>query len=253
VELTAGLRRDDFDTSGAATTGRGGAAWLLDGGRTKLRATYGTGFNAPTPDERYGEPPYLLPNPSIRPERSRGWDAGVDQKFLQGTVALEATYFENRFRDLLEDEISNPVTYAGQEVNVDRARTRGVEIGLDARLGGLLHARAAYTYLEAWDESAGQRLIQRPRHTLDGGVDRRLTGKWTAGAGVRLVADRVDGAYGPTPLAGYTTVRAYTSYRILPDLLLKVRIENLLDRKYQDVAGYPALPLGVYGGAEFKF
>ena len=253
VELTAGLRRDDFNTAGAATTGRAGAAWVLKGGLTKLRATYGTGFNAPTPDERYGEPPYLIPNPGIRPERSRGWDAGLDRTILEGRVTLEATWFGNRFRDLLEDEITNPVTYAGQEVNVDRARTSGVELGLGARPSPLLTLRAAYTYLEAWDESAGQRLIQRPRHTLDAGAERRLTRGWLAGAGVHLVSDRVDGAYAPSPLPGYATVRLYTSWAIRRNLVAKLRVENLLNRRYQEVAGYPALPLGVYAGTEWRF
>jgi vitamin B12 transporter len=251
--FTAGLRRDDFDTAGAATTWRAGATWLLNKGATRLRGTYGTGFNAPTPDERYGEPPYLLPNPGIRPERSQGWDAGIDQRLFNGAATFEATYFQNQFHDLLEDEITNPVTYAGEEINVDRAETRGVELGLSGSPAPQVTVHGSYTYLEAWDETTGERLIQRPRHTFDAGAERRLTRKWLAGAGVRLVTDRVDGVYAPAPLPGYTTVRAYTSYAIRPNLTAKLRVENLLNRKFQDVAGYPALPFAVYAGTDWKF
>ena len=253
LELTAGLRRDDFDTFGAATTGRAGVAYVPDGGATKLHATYGTGFNAPTPDEVYGEPPYLLPNPALRPERSRGWDAGVDHRFLAGRVGVEATYFENRFRDLLQDEIADPTTYAGQEVNVDRATTRGVETGLSAKLTERVSVRASYTYLEARDDTAGERLIERPRHVLDAGVEDRITRQWLAGAGVHLVADRVDGAYAPEPLPGYSRFRLYASYEATRKLSLKLRVENVFDRNYQDVVGYPALPFAVYGGAEWRY
>jgi len=32
-----------------------------------------------------------------------------------------------------------------------------------------------------------------------------------------------------------------------------MRVENLLDRKYQEIAGYPALPRGAYGSVEWRF
>jgi vitamin B12 transporter len=253
LELTVGLRRDDFTTVGAATTGRVGAAYVLDGGATKLHATYGTGFNAPTPDERYGEPPYLLPNPGLRPERSRGWDYGVDQRFPGGGLTASATVFENKFRDLLEDEITNPITYAGQEVNVDSATTRGVEAGVAAKLTKRVSVRAGYTYLDAADDTTGGRLIERPRHVLDAGLECQITKDWLAGGGLHLVADRVDGAYAPEPLGGYTTARVYTSYALTRDVLLKLRVENLLNRSYQEVVGYPALPFAVYSGLEWRY
>jgi vitamin B12 transporter len=251
-ELTAGLRHDHFDTAGDVTTWRTGVAYIPVK-NTKLRATYGTGFNAPTPSDRYGLPPYLLANPAVRPEESRGWDLGIDQTLLDGGLTLSGTYFENRFHDLLEYEVENPVTYAGQEVNVDRATTRGVELEANAKLGSVATARAGYTYLDALDKVTDIRLIRQPRHTLDGGVETQITRQWQMGAGVRLVADRLDGAYAPVPLGGYTTFRLYTRYMLRPNLFLKVRIENALNRSYQEVAGYPALPRAVYGSVEYRF
>jgi len=252
LELTAGLRYDHFDTAGEATTWHAGAAYRL-GKDTKLRATYGTGFNAPTPADRYGLPPYLLPNPGIFPEKSRGWDVGLDQTVLDGRITLGVTYFENRFRDLLEYQVENPVTYAGSEVNVDRATTSGIELQTNAKLISVFTMSAGYTYLQAVDDVTETRLIRRPRHALDASLDAQVTRKWLIGAAAHLVADRVDGAFTSSPLGGYTTFRLYTSYAIRPDLILKMRIENLLDRKYQEVAGYPALPRGAYGNVEWRF
>jgi vitamin B12 transporter len=254
VELTAGLRRDDFNTAGSATTGRVGAAYLANGGATKLRATYGTGFNVPSPDERFGDPPYLIPNPGIRPERSRGWDAGFDQQWLKGTVTFSATYFENQYRDLLAEDFTDPIDFIGQEINVDRATTRGVEVGASTKLADLFTARVSYAYLDAQDDTTGARLIERPRHTFDGDLERQFTHSWLVGAGVHLIADRVDElADGPGPLGGYAAVRLFTSYSFRHNLAVKLRIENLFDRSYQEVAGYPALPLAFYGSTEWKF
>ena len=73
------------------------------------------------------------------------------------------------------------------------------------------------------------------------------------GAGVHLIADRFDGIYAPAQLGGYTTLRVYSQFMVRPNLLLKLRVENALDRAYQEVAGYPALPRGIYGGVEWRF
>jgi vitamin B12 transporter len=251
IELTAGLRHDHFDTAGGATTWRTGLAYLPAKG-TKLRATYGTGFNAPTPSDRYGEPPYILPNPAVQPERSRGWDAGIDQTLFSGGLTLSGTVFANRFTDLLEYEIANPVTYAGEEVNVDRASTSGAEFEAGGRIGSVT-LRAGYTYLQALDDTGDVRLIRRPRHTFDGGAEDRIGRQWLLGAGVHLVADRLDGAYTPAPLGGYTTARLIAQFEARRGLYLRIRLENALNRTYQEVAGYPALPRAVYGSVEQRF
>ena len=70
---------------------------------------------------------------------------------------------------------------------------------------------------------------------------------------LRVLVAPVDGVYTLTPLPGYTAVRVHASYVLGPNLLVKVRVENLLNRAYQETAGYPALPRGVYGGLEWKF
>ncbi len=251
-EFTAGLRYDQLETATDALTWRAGAAWRL-GKNTKLRGTWGTGFDAPTPADRYGLPPFFLPNPGIAPEKSRGWDMGVDQTFLNGRAALGVTFFGNQFLDLLEYEVEDPVTYAGEEVNVGHATTRGVELQANAKPAPGITLQGGYTYLQAVDDLTETRLIRRPRHNFDAGLDVQVTRKWLIGAGAHLVADRIDGAYAPSPLGGYTTFRLYTSLAIRPDLILRLRVENLFDRKYQEVAGYPALPREVQGGVEWRF
>ena len=240
------VRHDHFDTAGgAATEAALGAAYRA--GATKLRATYGTGFNAPTPTDRYGLLPSTLPNPAVRPETSRGRDAGIDQGLLDGRATVSATFFENRFRDLLEYEVVDPISFAGSEVNVDRATTRGVELAASAKINSVFAMHGGYTYLDAWDDVTGTRLIRRPRHTLDLDLQAHVSRDWLFGTGMHLVTDRLDGAFVPAPLAGYTTVRIYASYAIRPHLLLKLRVEKIsLDRNYEEVTGYPALPRAFY-------
>jgi vitamin B12 transporter len=250
ITLTGGVRHDDFRSVGGATTGRAGLAWLPAAG-TKLRATYGTGFNAPGSSDRYGVPTWgQLANPGLAPEKSRGWDAGLDQDLAGGAATVSVTYFQNQFRNLFDWEYVNYVTYEGRTINRARATTEGLELAATSRLGDRVKARASYTCLEAHDDDTGARLARRPRHTGDAEVQVQATKTWLAGAGVHLVASNLDGA---TPFGSYTAVRVFTSYAVRPGFLLKVRVENALDRSYEEAYGYPALPRRVFASAEWRF
>jgi vitamin B12 transporter len=250
VVITGGLRYDDFDSAGDAVTWRTGLTWRPAHG-TKLRATYGTGFGAPGTDDRYGVPQWgQLANPDLKPEKSRGWDVGIDQELLNGRTTVTLTYFQNKFRDLFEWEYLDYVTYEGHIVNRSRATTAGIELATTARLTDAVKTRLAYTYLEADNDGDHTRLIRRPRHAFDGDLQFQATKAWLVGAGLHLVADRIDGG---VAMEDYTTVRLFSSFALRENVRLKLRVENALNEHYEETFGYPALPIAVYGGAEWRF
>lgn len=254
LTLNAGIRRDDYDTVGGATTWRSGVAWMVLP-RTKLRATYGTGFAAPGSSDRYGVPAWgQLPNPDIKPEKSKGWDVGVDQSFFNGATTLSATYFKNRFNNLIDWQYVDPVTYEGIYANRARARTEGLELGVTLRPASIWNLRLGYTYLDAKDDTTGARLTRRPRHSIDASTWVDILPVWTVGMGANGAYDSVesDGA-GPVDADDYLVARIYTSYKLWDRLTLKLRAENLFDRAYDQVYGYRALPFGVYASAEWRF
>jgi vitamin B12 transporter len=250
LTLTGGFRHDDFDSVGGAATWRGGAAWLLGPG-TKLRANYGTGFSAPGSDDRFGVAQWgQRGNPDILPEKSRGWDVGIDQELFDGRLAASATWFHNSFRNLFEWETVDFTTFEGRTVNRARASTEGVELALDAVLAPALSTRLAYTYLDAHNDSDGIRLIRRPRHTIDADVTIRATQALLLGIGVRAVADRTDST---GRAEDYTTARIHATWTAREDLRLRLRVENAFDETYEDVVGYPALPRAFFGSMEWTF
>jgi vitamin B12 transporter len=253
LELTLGGRGDHYDSVGDAFTWRAGAAYLLNNETTKLHATYGTGFNAPDPVYRLGESPYYVANPDIKPEQSRGWDAGIDQDFFNHQLSTGITYFNNRFRNLFTyQEIGNTFNY--EEVNEARAEAQGVEVATAAKLGAKTQVRLTYTYLTGGDPDNDTPLNLQPRHTLDGEVRVQATQAWLIGVGVHSEIDRDSvSSTTVTPMADYTTVRLFTSYEWRKGVIFKLRVENALNDKYQENPGWPALPLGVFGGVELHF
>ncbi|MDD2762635.1 MAG: TonB-dependent receptor [Opitutaceae bacterium] len=250
VILTGGLRYDDFKSAGDATTWRSGVSWRPRS-ETKLHASYGTGFNAPGSADRFGVAEWgQLPNPNLRPEKSQGWDAGIDQSLAGDRVSIGATYFHNQFRDLFEYQIVDYTTFQGYTVNRAHASAEGVEFSASVRPIASVIFRGVYTYLDARNDDSGARLIRRPRHVGDADVHVQVTKAWMLGGGVHLAAGRIDSA-GSMP--SYTTVRLYTSYEVGHDWSLKLRMENLFDRTYEDVLGYPAPSSAIYGSVARRF
>jgi vitamin B12 transporter len=258
LSLTAGVRTDDYNTFAQATTYRITGAWMVERTGTKLRASLGTGFMPPSLAARFGSA-FQNPNPGIRPERSRGWDAGAEQYFLGGRGSLAVSWFRNTLRDLLGFE-SAAFPALGRSVNIDRARTSGLELG--GRItSGPVDARAAYTLLSARSRSepdpAFARLIRRPRHTASGDLRVALTSRAAAGAGFVALADREDSDFNSFPSrrvdpGDYFFARLYGSWEV-GSFTLQARVENLFDSRYEPVYGFPALGRSLSGSVAVRF
>lgn len=253
VFLTAGLRSDDFDTFGRATTGRVTGAWLVAERTVKLRASYGTAFRSPGFLDLYGRSAFYVGNPDLAPEKAKGWDAGVDYFLPENRGTLGATYFENRFRNLIVYDFN---AFPGTTANVERARTRGVEFSALFKPVAALQTRVSYTYLEADNLTQGIRLLRRPRHTVSADIGYDFGGGFSAGAGVIAVLDRQDvnaATFATIDAADYSVVRLYGAWQINERFTVKARVENLLDKDYEPVNGFPALGLGGFAGFEWAF
>jgi len=251
VFLTAGLRNDDFDTFGRATTGRATAAWLVVPKTVKLRASYGTAFRSPSFLDLYGTSAFYVGNPNLRPEKARGWDAGADWYLANQRGTLSATWFDTDFTNL----IASTPNFRSVE-NVQQARTRGAEVSVQMTLRGAVDVRASYTYLEAQNLTTKIRLLRRPRQSGNVDVWHALGGGVSAGAGVAFAARRRDvdaKTFRQIDAEDYTVARLYGTWQVNPRLALKVRLENLLNESYEEVNGYPALGFGAFAGAEWRF
>ncbi|MBA3445677.1 MAG: TonB-dependent receptor [Gemmatimonadales bacterium] len=278
VDLASGLalnlnaRLDDNSAFGSFLTYRAGVAYRLPSG-TRIRGSLGRSFKAPTFCEQFCDAPFVVGDSTLRPERSTSWEAGVEQALAGGQVSVWATYFDQRFRDM--------VVYDGSGVpgeptyrNGAAARARGLETGLTTSLGGNATASASYTYLstEATDDAgmpspsfaAGQRLIRRPRHSAEVVVRARLLDRASVGGSVVYMGARDDVDFVQFPaqlveLPPYATVNLAAEVEVIrsqpgrPGLSGVVKVENLFNERYDQVVGFAGRERGVFGGVKFRF
>ena len=272
LALNLNARVDHNSAFGAFFTYRAGAVYRLPSG-TRIRASLGRSFKAPTFCEQFCNAPFVVGDSTLRPERSTSWEAGLEQGLAGGRVSVWATYFDQRFRDMIVYDGSGapgePTYFNGAA-----AKSRGIETGLTASLMRHMKVSASYTYLlaEAADDgglpsatfAAGQRLIRRPRHSAELAVRGRVLDRVTLGGSVIYVGPRDDVDFNQFPahrveLPGYATVDLATEVEVVrpgperPGVSGVLRVENLFSEVYDQVVGFAGRRRGVFGGAKFRF
>ena len=252
VVLGGGVRYDHNSVFGSETTPHASAVVLIPETDTKIRGTWGQGFRAPTINDLFFPG---FGNPNLKPEHSESWDAGVDQSFWGKRIRLSATYFENRFTDLIQ-AILVGTTFL--PVNVARARTDGVEVVAEADLPANLRLSFNYTYTDTRDLITRTPLRRVPPDrfnlTLEWNPSRRLT----VFALASIVSSQFEGIGFPRNPA-YHHIDVGGSYRIVdkqglyPAVDFIARINNVTDERYMEVFGFRALGINALAGLRASY
>jgi vitamin B12 transporter len=247
------VRNDDNSRFGDKTTWRFAPEWVVTETDTRLHASVGTGFKAPTLSELYQSFPafFFFANPNLKPESSTGWDAGIEQAVVHDVLRVGVTYYDNRIRDLITTDVTG-TTWA----NVGRATTDGIESFIAYQPLKELTLRVDYTYTQAEDDVLEQPLLRRPKHRGSFVATWQATRAWQWNLDVLAVGNWVDvsrdGLTSGLNAPGYTTVNLATSYDLTPRVALFARVDNLLDRRYENPLGFLQPSIGVYAGLKVR-
>jgi outer membrane cobalamin receptor len=266
VFATLGGRIEHNGSFGTRAVPRAALAFRARGGSAPLtlRASAGAGVKEPSFFESYGVAFFAQGNPDLRPEKSRTFDLGLEQRLFGDRLRAEATVFQHDYRDQIAYHVLDPATFQGSWTNLGHTRARGLELLAEASPVPALRLGAHYTRLDGEVlvsgpgadpiYAAGQPLVRRPRH--QGGLSARWRGaRASVGADLLMVGRRADSDFlglGLLENAGYARLDARAVLGPWRSLELMVAGENLLDRRYQEVLGYPALGRSVRVGLRFR-
>ncbi len=251
--VSAGARYDDNDDFGTHTSSRVSGAHiqsLRNGDTLKYRASYGTGFRAPSLYEIQFNSAATSPPASettLREETSRGWDVGVDYD-ATGGLHLGLGWFSQRVNDEI---IFDPITWTGYVQPAGRSVSDGVELVTRVPLTARWHFAGNWTYNET-RTADNQPRLRRPRNTGNIGAlytspDARLR----LAANLRVLRGSVD--VGMAPLDNYRIFDLSGAYQLSSTVEVHGRIENLTDTSYIELAGFNTAGRAAYAGVRLRF
>jgi vitamin B12 transporter len=251
LTLTAGLRHDEHSEFGGYTTYRLTGSYLLPDHGTRLHSSYGTGFRSPSLFELFDP---FAGNPDLRPEQSKSFDFGVEQKFLDGRLIGDVTFFMLDTDNLIDYDYAT----SHYEQLPGTTRRDGVEASLSWAATPWLDLGASYTYTHT-RQPDGERRPRIPEHDIAIAATVTPAEKWAVTGVVHTVLNTLDrispsfGTFVDVPLDDYVLVDAKISYKPTDATEIYLRGENLLDQKYEVVKGYGTPGLGVFAGFKATF
>lgn len=244
--MASNIRHDDNDAFGGHDTWRIAPAFLILETQTKLKASYGTGFHAPSLNQLFDP---LSGNPNLKPEESRGYDYGFEQSLWQKRVSFGSTWFHNDVRNLITFASAFPFQF----MNINQAKTHGVELFASVQITDRLQIRADYTYTIAIDADTSAPLQRRPKDKASVSAVWQPTDQLTLSATALWVSgwydfDRFGLVFPAFKTSPYRLVNLAANYKINENVTVFGRIDNLFDERYQDPIGFERPGFGIFGG-----
>ncbi|WP_404338339.1 TonB-dependent receptor plug domain-containing protein [Sphingomonas sp. MMS12-HWE2-04] len=265
-ELTAGaftggasIRYDDNNRFADTTTWRVQAGYRLPT-NTRVHAAYGTGVKNPGYYELFGySDGNYIGNPNLKPEKSQGWEAGIDQTFLGGAANIGATYFDSTLKDEIYTTYPAPLFVATPANRVTDSRQHGIEVSANIRPIPQVRLDAAYTHLTAKEDNVTE--VRRPGDIASfnatfASKDERFSTTLTVRYNGRM--DDVaftDPSFTPVRVSmkPFTLVNLNAQYALTKGISVFGRVENLFDVDYEEVFSFATPGRAAYGGVRVSF
>jgi len=252
ANIAVGLRYDKHKRFGSVITYRIAPVYFVEETGTKIRATYGTGFKAPSLfnlfDPGYG-------NADLKPEKSRGWDVGIEQFSKNRDLSFEISYFANVYNDLFSFDMTTLKT-----INLAKAETKGFEFGIKYKSNGIGVFNLSYTLTHTADKSENSPdkelpLLRRPKEKASFSSVFFLNENLNLGFEVLYTGLRYDKDFSTgqrIQLKSYTLVNLSAAYKAFTGVETFVKIHNLFDTSYEEILGYGTERRAVYAGINFS-
>ena len=235
--VTESIRYDKYDNFDDAFTGKVGAKQFVHSD-IFISANIGTGFNAPTLGQLYGQ---WGANPNLKPETSLTSDITI------GNDILWITGFYNEITDLID-------YVAGKYIQIEgKSKFNGVELGYADLYADTFGINTMYTYTKTQDAN-GEALARRPKHQFDASAIYYISEGFDVGLNAQYVGERYDKAnYAGAQTGKYTISNFVTNVQTNDNITFYAKINNLTDKYYQTVDGYATAGRSLYLGLNASY
>lgn len=244
TDMTVGLRMDEHERFGSHWTQRATLSHMLPEWQARVFSSIGTGFKAPTLFQLYS----IYGEEGLSPEKGISYEAGFEKSLWEERALVNVTAHYTRYEDLIDFDAG-----LAQYGNIAEAETYGIETLLELELSEHWALEGAYSWLQAEDRQTGAELPRRPEHSGSLGLEHRWLNGAQVGGVLRMVSRQLDSNFSPDYTAGYAAVDMYGSYPVTEGWEIYGRIDNLLDRDYQEALHFNAAGISAYGGVRVQW
>ena len=257
--FTAGVRQDENDDFGSHTSYRFSTAYLIDlsnGNTLKFKASFGTGFRAPSLSEiAYNSGFFAYPPASLvdlKEENSEGFEIGAEY-FIGNDLRLEAVYFDQEVEDAIYFDAAS---FSGYLQDLGVSTSEGFELTANYSLNPNWQLQGNYTFNET-KRPNGQQRVRRPEKLANVGVSYTgLNDRLNLNAFYRISKDAVDAFFGSPvdyALDDFEVLDITASFTLTQSIEIYARIENAFDEDYQEILDYNSPERASYIGIRASF
>jgi vitamin B12 transporter len=225
-------------------------SFIVPVAETRFKASVGTGFKTPSLYQQYNvfERYNRYTFSYLKPESALSYDVGLEQPIWKNRIVAEVNYFSIDYKNLIVYDTT--LDSWGRYWN-SKALSRGAECIVSFRPIEDLKINAYYTFTRSYDKTffSGD-MVRRPRHQAGVTVNYAFLDKGNINLDFRYVGTRRD--YWRYPFVSY--MKPYyrldlaASWWIIKQLQAFFRIENILNKKYEEIRGYRMPGISFYGG-----
>ena len=231
-----GVRADFPDDAATKVTPRVSASYHIPQTQAVLSANWGRGFKLPS---FFSLANPIVGNPGLRAETSRGFDVGVRYKLSEQRLTMSITYFDISVKDLIDFEPGPPPRL----VNRSNVVSRGVEAGLQVEPLSALVFKGHLSYADTDIRGSSDDLLKRPRWR--GGFSLAWEPLEKVSFSIRglFVGNVLDSsvATGKVNLRPYQRLDIALSWRVHQSVVLYLAVDNVINTKYEEAVGFPAV------------
>ncbi|OIO38647.1 MAG: hypothetical protein AUJ72_02125 [Candidatus Omnitrophica bacterium CG1_02_46_14] len=259
LTTTLNYRIEDHSTAGTSDTYKIDGLYRFSRVDTAIKASYGTGFKAPTLYQLYAIPfpsdfgfgGFGGGNSQLKPERSKTYEIGIEQPLANGRLNIGVTYFHNDFTNLI-DSILNPDNfYSDQYKNISSAKSEGIEVPLNFHFSDILQITGNYTWLNTENGDTKEPLLRRANNKANLDLNLTLTKQLTMNVDTGYVGHRFSAS--GVKLKRYSKTDMRLTYQMNSHWDIYLRVENLFNKKYEEVRNYGTPGFGAFAGVRARF
>ena len=221
----------------------------------KAHASIGKAIHNPTFIDVYGwgNSTSWAANPNLKPEKSLGGELGLLVESNDKRHSLDTTLFARNVDNFLS---AVPVrgSTAYRTINRDgKTKIKGVEVAYNGKFTEQLsgYANYTYTYIKSENDKYGLNYVRRPKHTGNLGLAYQITEKLSSDVNVSYVGKRLDS--GDFKMPSYTLANLGVNYKVVDSLTIYANLNNVFNKKYENIVGYGQDGRNVYVGLKGSF